>query len=339
MENYTNKKMFFEERKIALEVSALFQSKKEDLGLEIIAGESGLSRKLISHELGRPGLALCGFTRTFAFERVQLFGETEYSYMCSLEDNEVRLVLENLFTFPIPCMIFTNGNRPPEKFLKMAGESGIPLMVTNTNTAEITTALSDHLYNYFTPKATIHASLVDVYGVGMLYTGKSGIGKSECVLDLVERGHRLVADDIVTITKSGHSLIGEGSELLGHHMEIRGIGIIDIKSLFGIRAIRMRKKIEVEVELVEWDSSQKYERMGLDDNNVDILGVEIPKVKIPVSPGKNITVISEVIAMNNLLKMNGINPALEFNKKLIKTMQKKYREKADRKSLRHDIVD
>jgi HPr kinase/phosphorylase len=173
----------------------------------------------------------------------------------------------------------------------------------------------------------MHATLVDVYGIGMLYTGKSGVGKSECALDLIERGHRLVADDIVNIVRREDALVGTGSPLLGHHMEIRGVGIINIQSLFGIRAIRLDKKIEVVIELVKWDPQMAYERLGIIENTVDVLGMNIDKVTVPIFPGKNITVISEIIAMNILLKYNGINTAKEFNQRLLDALEQKRRQR------------
>ena len=177
--------------------------------------------------------------------------------------------------------------------------------------------LSAFLHNIFSPQTTIHGSLVDVYGVGLLYTGISGIGKSECALDLAERGHRLVADDVVKITKKAPELIvGQPDEKLGHHMEVRGIGIIDIEKLFGIRAIRVQKRIEVEVRLERWEEGKEYDRLGIDEHKTTILGVDIPYVVIPVSPGKNITVISEVISMNHMLKIYGENTAQRFIQKL-----------------------
>jgi HPr kinase/phosphorylase len=180
------------------------------------------------------------------------------------------------------------------------------------------------LEDAFSPTTTIHGTLVDVYGIGLLYTGSSGIGKSECALDLVERGHRLVADDIVTVRATPQGiLMGSGSELLRHHMEIRGIGIIDVQSIFGIRGVRLMKRIEVEVRLEAWDEIEDYERLGLDEKSTTILGIEIPQVTVPIIPGKNLTVISEVVALNHLMKVTGYNPAEEFNKRLVDLMAKK----------------
>ncbi|HSG99763.1 MAG TPA: HPr(Ser) kinase/phosphatase, partial [candidate division Zixibacteria bacterium] len=191
------------------------------------------------------------------------------------------------------------------------------VLASRLSTAELTNRLAAYLEMVFAPSIAVHGTLVDVYGVGLLYTGKSGVGKSEIALDLVERGHRLVADDVVKVTrKSKDVVVGSGSELLGHHMEIRGVGIIDIESLFGIRAIRMQKRIEVEVRLTLWSETESYERLGLEERTAKILGASIPVVNIPISPGKNITVISEVIAMNHMLKVYGENSAEEFSRRL-----------------------
>ncbi|MEX0906783.1 MAG: HPr(Ser) kinase/phosphatase, partial [Gemmatimonadota bacterium] len=204
----------------------------------------------------------------------------------------------------------------------MATAQGVPVLRTAVKTAQFYRRLQPYLEEWFAPHATVHGSLADVYGVGVLFTGRSGIGKSECVLDLVERGHRLVADDVIQITRRGNDiLIGRGHEMQRHHMEIRGIGIVDIRTLFGIRSIRLQKRIEVVVHLVDWDDSVQFDRTGLDTVEIEILDVKLPKVVIPLNAGKNITVISEVVAMNHLLKYSGVNSARLFNERLMSTMQ------------------
>ena len=214
-------------------------------------------------------------------------------------------------------MVASKGLVPPRELLDICNKTKLPLLSTRFSTTELINRMSLFLDNFFAPSITKHGTLVDVYGVGLLYTGKSGIGKSECALDLVERGHRLVADDMVKLTKRTQTtILGASNELLGHHMEVRGIGIIDIEKLFGIRAIRLQKRVEVEVRLTYWEGSAEYERLGLEDRYTTILGVEIPVVVIPISPGKNITVISEVIAMNHMLKVYGENAAVELSKRL-----------------------
>jgi HPr kinase/phosphorylase len=210
----------------------------------------------------------------------------------------------------------------PAALLELATQHGIPVLRSVLKTSDFYRRLQPFLEARFAPSVTTHGSLADVYGVGLLFVGRSGIGKSECVLDLVERGHRLVADDMVIITQRGNDvLIGRGHELQQHHMEIRGIGIVDIKALFGIRSIRQQKRIEVVVQLVDWDDGAQYERTGLQTEEVEMLGVSLPKVVIPLNAGKNITVISEVVAMNHLLKYSGVHSAKQFNQRLMDSMQ------------------
>lgn len=305
-------------------VEKLTESRKQDLDLTLLTSNSDGLKKIISNpELHRPGLALTGFYERFASKRVQILGETEATYLSQLSEDRLKEISRKMFDYGLPLVIITKGIAPPEGFIKAADLSGTCVFSSKLTTAELTTKLSAYLDHLFAPSIMVHGSLMDVYGVGLLYTGKSGIGKSEIALDLVERGHRLVADDVVKITRAAPDvLIGNSSELLGHHMEIRGIGIIDIEELFGIRAIRLQKRIEVEVNLTLWSETEEYERLGLEDKKTKVLGVEIPIVRVPISPGKNITVISEVIAMNHMQKVYGENAALEFTKKLSQTLSR-----------------
>jgi HPr kinase/phosphorylase len=305
-------------------VERLYKERKDFLELTLLTSEDGLKKKIPNNEVHRPGLALSGYTERFAYERTQVIGETEMSFLQNLDSNRRKELLEKVFRFDIPCIIISKNIYPPAELLEMANLTKTPVFQSRLTTTELTNRLSLYLDNIFAPNTTVHGTLVDVYGTGLLYTGKSGVGKSECALDLVERGHRLVADDIVkVIRKTPEVVVGTGSELLGHHMEIRGIGIIDLESLFGIRAIRIQKRIEVEVRLVLWDNDLDYERLGIEDRFTRILGVEIPVVTIPISPGKNITVISEVIAMNHMLKVYGQDAAKEFSKRLSAEISRK----------------
>jgi HPr kinase/phosphorylase len=300
-----------------LTVGKLISEKREFLELFPLLEGAGYDNPINDNQIHRPGLALTGFMERFPNERTQILGETEIAYLNSFEDGQLVDRLAALFEFTIPLFIISKGLVPPKIFLDSAAQRGTAVFQSNLSTTELTTRLSAYLINVFAPQTTIHGSLVDVYGVGLLYTGKSGIGKSECALDLVERGHRLVADDAIKITKKAPDVIvGQAVEKLGHHMEVRGIGIIDIEKLFGIRAIRLQKRIEVEVRLEQWDEDKDYDRLGIDDHRTTILGVEIPYVVIPVSPGKNITVISEVISMNHMLKVYGENTAQRFIQRL-----------------------
>ncbi|MEE8150073.1 MAG: HPr(Ser) kinase/phosphatase [candidate division Zixibacteria bacterium] len=305
-------------------VEKLTESRKKDLDLTLLTSNSDGLKKIINNpELHRPGLALTGFYERFASKRVQILGETEATYLSQLSEDRLKEISRKMFDYGLPLVIITKGIAPPAGFIEAADLSGTCVFSSKLTTAELTTKLSAYLDHLFAPSIMVHGSLMDVYGVGLLYTGKSGIGKSEIALDLVERGHRLVADDVVKITRAAPDvLIGNSSELLGHHMEIRGIGIIDIEELFGIRAIRLQKRIEVEVNLTLWSETEEYERLGLEDKKTKVLGVEIPIVRVPISPGKNITVISEVIAMNHMQKVYGENAALEFTKKLSQTLSR-----------------
>ncbi|MCH8027590.1 MAG: HPr(Ser) kinase/phosphatase [candidate division Zixibacteria bacterium] len=305
-------------------VEKLTESRKQDLDLTLLTSNSNGLKKIINNpELHRPGLALTGFYERFASKRVQILGETEATYLSQLSEDRLKEISRKMFDYGLPLVIITKGIAPPAGFIEAADLSGTCVFSSKLTTAELTTKLSAYLDHLFAPSIMVHGSLMDVYGVGLLYTGKSGIGKSEIALDLVERGHRLVADDVVKITRAAPDvLLGNSSELLGHHMEIRGIGIIDIEELFGIRAIRLQKRIEVEVNLTLWSETEEYERLGLEDKKTKVLGVEIPIVRVPISPGKNITVISEVIAMNHMQKVYGENAALEFTKKLSQTLSR-----------------
>jgi HPr kinase/phosphorylase len=224
----------------------------------------------------------------------------------------------------MPGIIVTKGLQLPEGLLERANKNEVPILRTPQDTTPFIHQLTGYLDWVFAPSVTVHASLVDVYGVGLLFTGRSGIGKSETALDLVERGHRLVADDVVRITRRhGDILIGSCNEVLKHTMEIRGLGVIDVQAIFGIRSIRGQKRVEVEVHLTEWDSKVEYERLGLDDCMARYLETEIPLVTVPILPGKNITVIAEVIALNHLVKVYGYHPARALNERLIESMRSK----------------
>ena len=298
-------------------VETVFRERKDYLMLALLNSAEGLRRKIQSAEIHRPGLALGGFLERFPSQRTQVLGETEMAFLSSMPRERLIETLEKFFGFSMPWIIITKGIIPPQEMLAMGDRKKIPVFSSRLSTTELISRLSNLLDNRFAPTITVHGTLVDVYGVGLLYTGKAGVGKSECALDLVERGHRLVADDVIKITrKSASFIVGTSSELLGQHMEVRGIGIIDIEALFGIRAIRLQKRIEVEVRLTFWDDTVQYERLGIEDKYTTILGVEIPIVSIPVSPGKNITVISEVIAMNHMLKVYGEHSAQDFSRRL-----------------------
>ncbi len=298
--------------------------KRERLALELLGGAQGLEREIQRGEASSPGLVLAGYTARFVGGRVFVLGETEIAYLFTLDPEARRRSLENLFAFDLPCLVVTKNQDVPPELPALADTRGVPLLRTALKTAEFYSRLKPFLEDSFAPHVTLHGSLADVYGVGLLFVGRSGIGKSECVLDLVERGHRLVADDVVLVRKLGQDvLIGRGHEHARHYMEIRGVGLIDIAALFGIRAVRQQKRIEVVVQLDDWDSSKPYDRTGLDGQETAILDVPMPKVLVPLNPGKNITVIAEVVAMRHLLKYGGTDSAVQFNERLIARMQEK----------------
>jgi len=303
-------------------VEELLRDREETLGLENLTLEAALDRPITHPDPASPGLALAGFTERVVGGRVQVFGETEMAYLESLEPELVDERLRRLFHHDVPVVFVTKEHKVDDQFLKTARGFQIPVFRTSMGTGQFFQRLNPYLEAALAPTVSLHGSLSDVYGVGLLFVGESGIGKSECVLDLVERGHRLVSDDLVFATRRGYDIIiGHGHEIQRHHMEIRGVGIIDVKALFGIRATRQQKRIEVVVQLEAWDDTREYSRTGLERDTTVILGVTLPKVTVPLNPGKNITVISEVVAMNHLLKYAGVDPALEFDQKLREAMR------------------
>jgi HPr kinase/phosphorylase len=307
---------------VNLRLRDLLARKGDPLQLESLTGDLGLDRFVPDSEVASPGLALAGYTGRFAPHRLHVMGETEITYLASLDGTTRQRALETLFGFDLPCVFVTKAQEVPPEMLALAQRQGTPVLRSRLKTNEFYRRLKPILEEAFAPRTTLHGSLADVYGVGLLFVGRSGIGKSECVLDLVERGHRLVADDVVQATRRGQDiLIGQGHELAAHHMEIRGIGLIDIPRLFGVRAVRQQKRIEVIVQLEDWETTRDTERTGLTHSETVILEVTIPKVIVPLNPGKNITVISEVVAMAHLLRYSGVDMAAAFNERLIRRMK------------------
>lgn len=312
-------------RKKVLTVENLLNEKGKDFSLEVLAGKAGLTkRKIITSDINRPGLALAGYTGIFLQERIQIIGRTELGYLKTLPKDEAQKAVKRIFSFQPPCFIVAKGLKFPEYCLKEADRTQTPLLRTTIDTTPFIHQLSGYLDYRLAPEIYIHGDLVDVYGIGLLIVGESGIGKSECALDLVDRGHRLVADDLVKILRRGEGiLMGYNAapvQGLHHHIEIRGAGIVDIYSLYGIRALRIQKRIEVVVELVRFHKRMNYERIGLEEKFTEMLKVKIPYIRIPVIPGKNLALVCEVIAKNHLLKIRGIHPAKLFNQELMRLM-------------------
>lgn len=288
-----------------------------ELELELISGDKGVSKKISNSEINRPGLSLTGFFDFFAHDRIQVFGKGEWAYLNSLSDEKVDIIAEKFFSYSLNCIIFTHGNIPQKKIIEMTETLHIPLFRTPISTHKFITLISDILNKSLAPRTMRHGVLIEVFGIGILLAGKSGVGKSETALELIERGHRLVADDMVEIRRYSESyLIGTCSDLLRHHMEIRGLGIINIKDIFGVGSVRDRKLIELIINIEEWNPEMDFDRTGLDEEKEEILGVKVPLLKIPIKPGRNIPIIVETAAMNERLKKMGTFGAREFNSKL-----------------------
>lgn len=308
----------------ALTLRELLSRKGDPLQLEPLTGELGLDRPIPDPEAASPGLALAGYTTRFMPRRLHVLGETEITYLNALPAEERRGRLQRFFEFDLPCIFVTKGLEVPADLLDLARVRGVPLLRSRLKTAEFYRRIKPIVEEAFAPSTTLHGSLADVYGVGLLFIGRSGIGKSECVLDLIERGHRLVADDVVQVSRRGADvLIGQGHELAAHHMEIRGVGLVDIPAVFGIRSVRQQKRIEVVVQLEDWEVAKDADRTGLDQLEMTVLDVQLPKVIIPLNPGKNITVICEVVAMMHLLRYSGVDVAAAFNERLIRRMRER----------------
>lgn len=307
-------------QKEAITVEFLIRQLRETVGVQVVPINDGVGaseREVTERNLHRPGLALAGYVDLFTHQRVQILGNTESRYLHHLGDTERQEAFENLIQFPVPCVILTADNTLDEPLVEMATEAEIPVYRTPLPTVQFMSSVRGFLSDQFAPQRAVHGSLVDVYGIGLLLVGKPGIGKSEVALDLVERGHRLVADDVVIATKQEEAiLMGAGTDLVQHFMEVRGLGLVDIRSMFGIRAIRFQKRIEMVVNMELWDDEKEYTRINMVEDTHEILGVNLPMVRVPITPGKNITVICEVIAMNYLLRHYGHDPAEVFTERL-----------------------
>ncbi len=305
-------------------VSTLVDSWRGQFALSKANGDIGMANLIRESGLYRPQLALAGYTDFFTYHKVQVFGNTEVYYLKSLPPAKQREAFAGITSFDVPCIILTNNNSLDSELLDIATNNNVPVLRTELATTDTQRLLTELLDAQFAQRAMVHGSFVDVYGVGLLFLGRSGIGKSEIVLDLVERGHRLVADDAVLLTRKREDiLIGAATGPAKHFMEIRGLGIIDIRQMFGMRAIRFQKRLEIVVELEEWNPAADYTRTGLDVNLTSVLDVDISFVKLPIFPGKNITVIAEVIALNYLLRVYGYNAAEEFSQKIDAEIRRK----------------
>ncbi len=322
-----------------IEVSELVEKLKQRIKIELlpVAATEYASKKLITEaDLHRPGLALAGYVDLFTFQRIQVIGNTECNFLNNLDEQSRLDAFSKLLSFNIPVIFLTDNNELDDALLKKADASKIPVYRTELETTKFMFLLRDFLEDYFALQTMLHGTMVDVYGIGILISGKSGLGKSEVALDLVERGHRLVSDDVVMLTKKGNVLLASATEMNKHFMEIRGLGIVDVMSMFGIRSIRYQKRLEVVLELSLWEDTENINRTGLNHDSVEILGTEIPLIHLPITPGKNITVIAEVIAMNYLLKHYGYDAAEAFQKKIKRHIaEKKNRHDMPRRAIEY----
>jgi HPr kinase/phosphorylase len=299
-------------------VKEVLSNQADNLEITLIAGKSGLSNKICMPHLQQPGLAMAGYLRHIVSHRMQVFDKTEMGFLSQLDESVAKKTLEEFFAKGPCCCVLTHNLQPPDYFVELAESTKTPLLRSKHPTQEFIDRATRYLEYQFARRTTMHGVLMDVFGVGVLLLGKSAIGKSECALDLILKGHRLVADDVVELRRvTSESINGQGSEITKYHMEIRGLGIINIKEMFGISAIRDRKKVHMVVKFVEWNDDTEYDRIGLDEQYYQILGVELPMVTIPVRPGRNLTAIVEVAARNHLLKMEGFNAAKAFQDSLL----------------------
>ena len=309
----------------------LYRDRKYDLRLRLVAGSKGLKKEIRLSQIQKLGLACAGYTRFVQPQRVQVIGSTELSYLGTLSREKRDEIIKRVCGLKIACFVVTKNLDIPPLLIEESETKRIPLFQTDLSTTEFIERITKFLENSLAEKTTTHGVLVDVFGVGVLILGRSGIGKSECALDLILRGHRFVADDLVFLyRRSPQTVFGRGVDTAKYHMEIRGLGIISIANLFGIEATRDRKKVDMVVELVEWESSKDHDRLGFEEESYEILGTHLPMVRIPVTPGRNLASIIEVAARNHLLKMMGYHPAREFEKQLLSKTSRHGKEDAIR---------
>jgi len=302
-------------------VERFFKEHASTLQMRLLNGEGGLRRIIREATVNRPGLVLGGFTKYFAYKRVQVFGNAEVYYLRSLSPGERARRYAHFFTFRIPCIIFSRGLRPDKEFLAVAEKAGVPVFQCPMVTMKFINAATLELEAMFAPRSSEMGSMVDILGVGVLIRGESGIGKSEAVLALIERGYSLVSDDVTKVTLvDGRDIVGSCAELTRDHMEIRGIGIINVGAMFGIKSIRHKKRMDLIVTLKAWSEVADVDRVGMEQEFMKILGVDIPHIVIPVRPGRDLARLIEVAAFQTKLKMSGHNAAQELNDRLIAHM-------------------
>ena len=317
----------------SITVSELLNEQAEELGLELLSDQADLQKKISFPNIKKPGLALAGYLKQIHPERIQILGKTELSYLKTLSPEECRARLKALCDLNISCILITASQPAPELLLECVNEQHIPLLRTQLSSSVIISRLTSYLEERLAPETALHGVLVDIFGIGVLILGKSGIGKSECALELILRGHRLVSDDIVNLKlRSNEVIIGTSPVLTRYLIEVRGLGILNVKELFGVTSVRYRKRVELVVNLESW-KEQSYERLGLDSHKYRILDVELPLVNIPVGPGRNLAVIIEVAARNELLKLRGYDSAQQVSNALLERLKNGSSQKTEKTSL------
>lgn len=303
---------------------SLNEEKNNFLKVRLITDSIGMNNEIISYEVNRPGMALFGYFKDFAFERIQIFGKGEGNYVLTLAKENRLDIFEELFKYKMPLCIFTYNLNPPESFIKIAEKNNVCVIISELKTMDVIRNIENLIEEELIESHTVHGGLVEVFGVGVLILGKSGVGKSEATLELISKGHRLISDDTVEFKKLNDGrIIGRKNEFIKHNMEVRGIGVVDISRLSGMSAIRDKKRLDLVIELENWNDDEQYDRTGLEEKTYNILNTEIPYIKIPVRSGRNICILIETAAKNFRLKEMGYNSAKELNKNLIAQIEKK----------------
>jgi HPr kinase/phosphorylase len=293
-------------------VGELLDEQNAQLGLRLLAGRAGLDREIDKPRVQRPGLALTGYTDYIRYGRLQILGGSELGYLRTLKPAQRRSILRRLCECRISCLVITKGQAPPGELAAAAEAAGVPLLVSELGSTPFIEQVSALLEARLAPRASLHSVLMDIFGLGVLIVGESGVGKSECALDLIERGHRLVADDLTEVRRVGDELTGSSCGLGRDHMEIRGVGLINIKDLYGVSSLRREKRVELVVTLERWRRGRTYERLGLERESFELLGISLPMLRLPVAPGRNLAIIVEVAARSHLLKERGYDAAAEL---------------------------
>ena len=303
---------------------SLNKERNNFLKIKCLTDSIGLDNEISGCEVNRPGMALFKYFKDFAFERIQIFGKGEGNYVLTIAEEKKIDIFDELFKYKMPICIFTYNLNPPESFLETAKKNNVCVVISELKTADMVRNIENLVEEEFSESLTVHGGLVEVFGVGVLILGKSGVGKSEATLELISKGHRLISDDTVEFKKLNDGrIIGKKNEFIRHNMEVRGIGVVDISRLSGMSAIRDKKRLDLVIELENWNDDEQYDRMGLEEKTYNILNTEIPYIKIPVRSGRNICILIETAAKNFRLKEMGYNSAKELNKNLIAQIEKK----------------